>query len=800
MKIKSNDDLILLISEKSGEQARDNGFAYFEYRMKKGFRNTFYIYKENNIDMNHLEKYKENILLKDSKRHRSYFKKADYLLLNDGYMDVFPSFSKRPLSQGWSPIVYLQHGIISYKKVHFHKGHYNGRIRYFHTSLNSEKNIVANKLQSKKDIKETHDIIKKYQFPYLKNYVSRKDLENFYILLLTRYYKTPQDIESSDLQKIKRLINNIGFLNTRVINSGLSRHHNLPKIKKENKNLLFFFTWREEWTKEVKENEFLALIKELSESKSILDFANKNELEIVFYLHEKVFFLKENIEKLFYGEINFVGQSDFKSVLENTYLCVTDYSSVAFEFNLLKTPVIYLQFDYDKYKNERGHFLKSPYDFLGITVEDIPELNFLFEEENINKKLKINADNNFSAVKKDYKNYLKTNRIIDSKLSKKQKHIVYFCYNVYGIGGTVQTVINQANYLVSIGFMVTIISLRRTDDVPKLYLDPSVRLEYLNDVRRKGKYRTKWENFLAQFPSKLFKKTEDLYLGLSLLTDIRMYKIIKTFENSVLVGTFPGLCVNLIKFSNNSNTVLVQEHKEFSSHSKEIQKSLLKHYKKSKKVIVLTNFQNSEYREQGITNVTNIPNGIQDKYPLLQNVNIGKPKKRIVSFGRIVKIKQFYLLVKSFSLIANKYPDWTLDIYGDGDEKNNVLELIEELNVSSQVIIHPPTSLVYEELYNSSFCALTAYKEPFGMVYIESFSMGKPVVSYDIGYGPKEFLIDGYNSLVSPCFDVEHFARNLEKLIQDENLLLCLGKNARETYLSNYEISKIMNKFLQECA
>lgn len=799
MRKDTQDDLLILISEKAGEQARDNGFSYFEHRMKLGFKNTFYVYTKNNIDYAVIIKYKENILLKDSKQHKNAFKNADYLLLNDGYLDVFPTFKKKPLSNGWAPIVYLQHGIITYKKVHFFKGHYNGRIRYFHTSLSTEKNIVSNILQSKNDIYETRKIIQKYSIAHFKNYVSRSDLESFYAEILSRYYNNKKDIIVDDLQKLKRLIINIGFLDCRVINSGLSRHSELDKKNKSNENLLFFFTWRDEWLNDKENNGFINLVKQIFDSKEILDYATRNNLSIVFYLHEKILHLKDSIQRIFNFDIEFVGQNDFKNVLNDTALCVTDYSSIAFEFNLLKTPVIFVQFDYDKYKFERGHFLKSPCEFLGLIVKSVHELGLTLENKNINSLLKRNATKNIQVVRNDYPNFKKTNSILDSQLKLKQKHIVYFCYNLYGVGGTVQTVINQANYLVSIGYQVSIISLRRTGDIPKLHLDPSVRLEYLNDARKKGRYRKNWENILAQFPSKLFKKTEDLYDGLSLLTDYKLREIIKTIDNSILIGTFPGLCVNLLKYTKPNNVVFVQEHKEFSSHSREIQKSLLKYYHKSKKVIALTTFQKEEYIEQGIKNVINIPNGIQDKFALLQRSKINSMTNRIVSFGRLVPIKGFDLLIKSFALIAKKYPAWNLDIYGDGEEKTNLLKLINDLDISSNVTIHPPTSLVYEEIYNCSFCALTALKEPFGMVYIESFSMAKPVISFDIGYGPKEFLIDGYNSLVAPCFSIEKLSENMEKLIKDEALLKRLGYNARQTYLNNYEISKVMSRFLKEC-
>lgn len=116
MGISNEKDLIILIGEKGGLQARDNGIAYFTHRLKLGYKNTYYIYDKKNTDIDGLFHNKKNLIIKDSYRHKRLFYKADYLMLNDGYLDVFPSFNKKPLSKGWAPIVYLQHGIISYKK------------------------------------------------------------------------------------------------------------------------------------------------------------------------------------------------------------------------------------------------------------------------------------------------------------------------------------------------------------------------------------------------------------------------------------------------------------------------------------------------------------------------------------------------------------------------------------------------------------------------------------------------------------------------------------------------------------
>src|SRR5690606_40848332 len=103
----------------------------------------------------------------------------------------------------------------------------------------------------------------------------------------------------------------------------------------------------------------------------------------------------------------------------------------------------------------------------------------------------------------------------------------------------------------------TIISMRRTCNEPTLYIDPNIRIRFINDVRSGGKYRTNLENKLANIPSLIFDKTEDLYSGISLLIDLNLIKIIRSISNSVLISTFPGLAKNLIKYAYSSNLNLV---------------------------------------------------------------------------------------------------------------------------------------------------------------------------------------------------------------------------------------------------
>ena len=51
------------------------------------------------------------------------------------------------------------------------------------------------------------------------------------------------------------------------------------------------------------------------------------------------------------------------------------------------------------------------------------------------------------------------------------------------------------------------------------------------------------------------------------------------------------------------------------------------------------------------------------------NCNKPRARKRVISLGRLNKTKQFDLLIRAFSLLADEFPDWDLWIWGEGPER-----------------------------------------------------------------------------------------------------------------------------------
>jgi len=119
----------------------------------------------------------------------------------------------------------------------------------------------------------------------------------------------------------------------------------------------------------------------------------------------------------------------------------------------------------------------------------------------------------------------------------------------------------------------------------------------------------------------------------------------------------------------------------------------------------------------------------------------GKSKK-FLAVGRLSKgHKGFDILIDAFHLFAEKNSEWTLDIVGEGPERDHFQQMINQYKLNDRITIHPFTNNVQQYYSQSQIYVLSSRWEGFGLVLVEAMSHGLPVVSSDIPTS-KELLGD----------------------------------------------------------
>ena len=138
--------------------------------------------------------------------------------------------------------------------------------------------------------------------------------------------------------------------------------------------------------------------------------------------------------------------------------------------------------------------------------------------------------------------------------------------------------------------------------------------------------------------------------------------------------------------------------------------------------------------------------------------------------------------------------NWTLDIYGQGDQ-TDYRQLMAELGIdSNRCHLNGPVEDVVKAYQESSIFVLSSRFEGFGMVLIEAMACGLPVVSFDCPAGPDEIITDGVDGLLVPSGDVHVLAEKLMVLMTDENLRRRLGQQARQT-AQRYDMTTLADQW-----
>lgn len=163
----------------------------------------------------------------------------------------------------------------------------------------------------------------------------------------------------------------------------------------------------------------------------------------------------------------------------------------------------------------------------------------------------------------------------------------------------------------------------------------------------------------------------------------------------------------------------------------------------------------------------------------------------IISVGRLHGQKGYDLLISAWKQIAAKYPQWHINIFGDGTERQKYLDMIQKSGLSNSIFIHPSSANIYSEYDKAGFLVLSSRAEGFGLVLAEAMSCGRPCVSYNCESGPADIIQDGVDGLLVQPESISELAEKIEWMITHEPERKYMGRKARESS-ARFSISSIM--------
>ena len=177
-----------------------------------------------------------------------------------------------------------------------------------------------------------------------------------------------------------------------------------------------------------------------------------------------------------------------------------------------------------------------------------------------------------------------------------------------------------------------------------------------------------------------------------------------------------------------------------------------------------------------------------------------KDSKVLIAIGRMTKQKNYSFLIKNFKKISEKYHSTKLVIIGDGEEKNNLESIVEELNLREIVKLINYEPNIYKYLKKSNFYLSTSIWEGSSLAMVDAAFIGIPILCSDCPSGRKEFIGINERGFLYKQNDTKDFLNTFDHMYSLENIKIqkLLVKAKKQTknftaFKSFLKLKKILN-------
>ena len=366
--------------------------------------------------------------------------------------------------------------------------------------------------------------------------------------------------------------------------------------------------------------------------------------------------------------------------------------------------------------------------------------------------------------------------------------ILYVFRSIAYWGGIERILVDKMNYLVSkYGYEVYMLTTDQGAHPIPYQINPEVHVEdMIICFHRQYKFRGLKRFLLAWRMERLFKE--------KVTEQIRIIK-----PDIILCTTANYVDMNVLAKTKGDIPLVIESHSIFRQtlvdggiKRKYVNYMYRKSFKKASTIVVLTEMDAIEWRKIHMC-VKVIPDVVHLNEGSLSPLDVN----RIIWVGRFDYQKRPLEMIELWRLIYPMFPNWHLDIFGEGEQRQLLEEVVDSLGMN--IHINPPTSLIFDCYRNSSILVSTSLFEPFGLVIPEAMSCGLPVVAYDCPFGPGSIISDSINGFLVKMDNREMMIKKICILMGDISLRREMGKAAFESasrFSANYIMPLWNNLFL----
>lgn len=362
-------------------------------------------------------------------------------------------------------------------------------------------------------------------------------------------------------------------------------------------------------------------------------------------------------------------------------------------------------------------------------------------------------------------------------------------------GGAEKVVVTLANELAQYGFKVTLLTWEPNDDAPFYPMDKRVRIVNLMPIRERRRMRSATPGRSVSRRLSRSAQSNPWFArplwwaehGIR-IQQLRSYFVLA--QPAVAIGFLPSSFPYVVEAAKGTDVKVVSschnvperdfdDRERWSNNAFDIVRRR-RALQNSHAVTCLLEKFVPYFERAKATNLHVIPNFVD--IPDISEMSFERTSKVIIVVGRMAPQKDHATLLRAWRLIARRYPDWVVHLYGTGPLRRDLYALHGKLALGKSFVFKGETKEIEKAYRNAEIFCIPSIHEGFGLVTAEAMANGLPVVGFDDCDGTNDIVTHGVDGLLASGHGdrAANLAAALATLMDDADRRRAMGRAGYE--------------------
>ena len=360
-------------------------------------------------------------------------------------------------------------------------------------------------------------------------------------------------------------------------------------------------------------------------------------------------------------------------------------------------------------------------------------------------------------------------------------------------GGSERATINMANYWAARGWEISIITLNHGGEPDAYALDPRVKRKDLQWFPPPFERPTPHPEMLRQIDAAL------AVFSAPARAQLEQQRELLAVLREAIVDSRPDAVISMINATNIRTVaatrglrlrVFVSERGIARPYT--FEKLRTETYRNATALVALTAGDLAYFVRRGIRRGAAIPNPVFPRPIPPRDDRNGT--RVLASLGRLTWEKGYDLLINAWARVAPVHPEWMLEIWGRGGEKEKLEAYSQHLGVFERILMPGFSDAPDDVLARADLYVQPSRREGFPNALCEAMASGLPVVAFACSPGVRMIVRDGVDGVLVPKEEAGSMSRVLSRLMRDESERARLAVRAPDV-VTRFGVEEVMGRW-----